>query len=135
MSVPNEFKRPRFPWGISYHPRTRKTSRICPRLWFLFSALNVLVFIQLHPEVLYINLECAFITNWEFPGTSRNAISPPYFEIQKIRRKSLGVTSFAYGIFHLLFFLFVERETNGKKIWVLKKKSGTPVFFVSRKFF
>jgi len=135
MSVPNEFKRPRFPWGISDPPRTRKTSRICPRLWFLFSALNVLVFIQLHPEVLYINLECAFITNWDFPGTSRNAISPPYFEIQKIRRKSLGVTSFAYNIFHLLFFLFVEKETNGKKNLGFEKKSGTPVFFCEQEVF
>jgi len=121
--------------GDSNPPRTRENLFQSPRLWYLFSALNVLVFIQLHPEVLYINLECAFITNWDFPGTSRNAISPPYFEIQKIRRKSLGVTSFAYNIFHLLFFLFVEKETNGKKNLGFEKKSGTPVFFCEQEVF
>jgi len=95
--------------------------------------LERLVFIQLHPEVLYINLECAFITNWEFPGTSRNAISPPYFEIQKIRRKSLGVVRVWY--FSSSVFSFFEKETNGKKNLGFEQKSGTPVFFVSRKFF
>jgi len=76
-----------------------------------------------------------FYNKLDFPGTSRNAISPPYFEIQKIRRKSLGVTSFAYGIFHLLFFLFVEKETNGKKNLGFEKKSGTPVFFCEQEVF
>merc|ERR1712013_784808 len=82
---------------------------------------------------MYINLECAFITNWEFPGTSRNAISPPYFEIQKIRRKSLGVVRVWY--FSSSVFSFFEKETNGKKNLGFEQKSGTPVFFVSRKLF
>jgi len=57
----------------------------------------------------------AFITNWEFPGTSRNAISPPYFEIQKIRRKSLGGNVVRVWYFSSSVFSFCRKGNKWQK--------------------